>query len=87
MSEEALQAIWQAKLLIEGINDSFGAKISEDILDKMVLELQKFDEAGQNNRVVCADLWFPVSSLLIWIIRSIAPDPLIFLSMVKRLLF
>ena len=55
MSEEALQAIWQAKLLIEGINDSFGAKISEDILDKMVLELQKFDEAGQHNKIVCSD--------------------------------
>ena len=55
MSEDALQAIWQAKLLIEGINDSFGAKITEDILDKMVLELQKFDEAEQHNRIVCSD--------------------------------
>ena len=55
MSEEALQAIWQAKLLIEGINDSFGAKISEDILNKMVLELQNFDEAGQNNKIICSE--------------------------------
>lgn len=56
MSEEALQAIWQAKLLIEGISDSFGAKISEDILDKMVLELQMFNNAGQCNRTACSEV-------------------------------
>ena len=56
MSEEALQIIWQAKLLLEGINDSFGAKISEDIIDKMVSELQIFDEVGQSNRMACYEV-------------------------------
>ena len=56
MSEEALQAIWQAKMISENIRDSFGRKLSEDILDKMLSELKQFDEASKDSHIICGEV-------------------------------
>ena len=56
MSEEALQVIWQAKMISENLRDSFGRKLSEDILDKMLSELQQFDEASKDNHIICGEV-------------------------------
>lgn len=56
MSEEALQAIWQAKMISENIRDSFGRKLSEDILDKMLSEQERFDEASKNSHIICGEV-------------------------------
>ena len=56
MSEEALQAIWQAKMISENIRDSFGKKLSEEILDKMLSEQERFDEASKNSHNICGEV-------------------------------